>query len=84
MALRLAKEVPQGIVADYWKVTSITIHPDKGFADITLSLFISEMTKDADPIANMTKRVAFTDKQFLHNAYMELKKELELAEAEDA
>lgn len=93
MALRLAKETPQKVIADYWKITAITIYPALKKAEVTLSLFVSEAAsrEGAEPVANSIHSVNHDDfsnpgmdaESPVAIAYREIKAKEEFAESED-
>lgn len=47
MAIKLAKELPNGVVGDYWRVTHYAENFDKSVAEGSLALYVNKEKRDA-------------------------------------
>lgn len=82
MALKLATGVPQGIVADYWRIMGVQIFVDLAVTEVTFGLFVSHETRNAQPISIVTKKIPFNI-NILDGIYTEVKRLPEMSGSED-
>jgi len=60
MAIRKEKTLANGVVGEYWKITSIKIDRNTNRVQLFLSLFLDQAHSDGSPIAANCKKYEFT------------------------
>lgn len=82
MALRANKNLPTGIVANYWKITMIALNPQTMQMSVGMSLFLNQASTELTPIISGAKSYTFSfnSNQFTSNipayAYSQIKEYL--------